>query len=56
MKRPATSILNPAFKYVPAKDTNIKKTFARIRREQEKSEAEKQKATVTPIKKERRKA
>lgn len=48
MKRPATSILNPAFKYVPAKDTNLKKTFARIRREQDKTEQAS--ATVTPLK------
>lgn len=50
-----TRLLDPRFKYVPARDTNIAKTFARIRREQAKAEAEK-KAVVTPIRKERRKA
>lgn len=28
------SILDPDFKYVPSVETNLKKTFARIRREQ----------------------
>lgn len=50
-----TSILDPKFKYVTSKDTNIAKTFARIRREQEQAKAA-QKAVVTPIKKERKKA
>jgi len=45
-----TSILDPKFKYVPSKDTNIAKTFRRIRREQVQAEAEKQKATVTQLK------
>ncbi len=37
-----TGILNPSFKYVPACGTNLRKTFARVRRElcQEKVEAD----------------
>jgi hypothetical protein len=30
------SILDPAFKYIPSVETDIRKTFARIRREQQK--------------------
>lgn len=29
------SILDPSFKYTPASHTDVRKTFARIRREQE---------------------
>jgi hypothetical protein len=29
------NILNPAWKYVPAAQTDIRKTFARIKREQQ---------------------
>lgn len=37
-----SSILNPDFKYVPAASTDIRKLFARVRRElKEKAEAEK---------------
>lgn len=43
------SILDPRFKYVPAKDTNIAKTFKRIRRELAQEQEEKA-AVVTPIK------
>ncbi len=43
-----TRILDPNFKYTPSEKTNIAKTFARIRREQ--AEAERQKATVTQLK------
>jgi len=35
--RPIIPITNPAFKYIDAAHTDIKKTFARIRREQEKT-------------------
>lgn len=28
-----TRLLDPGFKYIPAKSTNIAKTFARVRRE-----------------------
>jgi hypothetical protein len=36
------SILDPKFRYVPAADTDLRKTFARIRKAQrEKAEAEK---------------
>jgi adenine-specific DNA glycosylase len=50
-------LLDKDFKYFPACDTNVKRTFARIRREQEaekkaEAEAEKQTAAVVrPIKK-----
>jgi len=33
------SILDPTFQYVPAVETDLKKTFARIRREQERAKA-----------------
>lgn len=42
------NILDPRFKYVPAAQTDIRKLFAKVRREQEakkKAQAEK----VTPI-------
>jgi hypothetical protein len=47
-----TRLLDPQFKYVPARDTNIAKTFARLRREQTKAQAQ-TKAAVIPINKER---
>jgi hypothetical protein len=50
MMEKSSKLLDPKFKYVPARNTNIAKTFARIRREQAKIEAL-TKATVTPIKK-----
>lgn len=34
-KKPAIGILNPAFKYTPARSTNIRETFARIRQQQQ---------------------
>lgn len=36
------SILDPTFHYVPSVETDLKKTFARIRREMEKARAQKQ--------------
>ncbi len=40
-RKPSTrdpkSILNPAFRYVDSASTDIRKTFARIRREQERA-------------------
>lgn len=38
------SILDPSFKYVPANKTDLKKTFARIRREQAEASARKPKS------------
>lgn len=44
------SILDPTFHYVPAAQTDLKKTFARIRREQRAaSERAKQIERVVPI-------
>jgi hypothetical protein len=54
MQKPK-NLLDPKFKYVPARDTNIAKTFARLRREQAKIKAM-AKATVTPIKSKRKEA
>jgi hypothetical protein len=34
------SLLDPTFKYVPAAETDLRRTFARIRREQAKIKAE----------------
>ena len=31
--KPKTSILNPAFKYVPSGQTDLRKTFNRVRRD-----------------------
>ena len=31
------SILDPTFRYTPAADTDLRKTFARVRREQERA-------------------
>lgn len=42
------NILDKEFKYVPANKTDIRKTFARIKREMEQA---KPKANVMPIKK-----
>jgi hypothetical protein len=42
-------ILDRSFRYVPAAATDIRKTFSRIRREQQKKDAE-VKANVKPIK------
>jgi hypothetical protein len=36
------SILDPTFRYVPSVETDLKKTFSRIRREMEKASAQKQ--------------
>lgn len=46
-----TRLLDPRFKWVPSEKTDIRKTFARVKREQTK--ATDKLATVTPIKKER---
>ncbi len=43
------SILDPTFRYVPAVETDLRKTFRRIRREQRRTRAEAAKV-VTPIK------
>jgi hypothetical protein len=36
------SILDPTFRYVPSVETDLKKTFSRVRREMEKAKAQKQ--------------
>ena len=46
--KPPKSILDPTFVYVPEAQTDVRKTFARIRREQ-KAQAEQPK--VVPLKK-----
>jgi hypothetical protein len=43
------SILDPSFKYVDSSRTDIRKTFARIRREQQQAEAAKAKAPPVAI-------
>lgn len=43
------SLLDPAFEYVPAVSTDIRKTFARARKEQAREAAKA--GNVTPIKK-----
>ncbi len=47
------SLLDPTFKYVPAVETNLRKTFARVRREQAEETARlaEVRAKVAPIKK-----
>jgi hypothetical protein len=48
--RPARSILDPKFKYVPAAQTDIRKTFAKYRRLQRMQDRVTP-TNVTPIKK-----
>lgn len=51
MVAPMKSILDPTFRYVPAAEQDLKKTFARVRREQEKEREAAKAATsnVAPI-------
>lgn len=46
------SILDPAFKYVPSASTDLRKTFARIKREQTRAEEARKEAEakVTQLK------
>jgi hypothetical protein len=48
------SILDSSFRYVPSAETNLSKTFARLRREQRKADKERSSTVpttkVTPIK------
>lgn len=44
------SILDPTFRYTPAAATDLRKTFARIRREQRKAREQEQAKRVIPIK------
>lgn len=43
------SILDPKFKYTPAAATDIRKTFARVRREQERKKAEQQQVQMPTV-------
>ena len=43
------SLLDPSFKYVPAASTDIRKTFARIRREQAKANEAEANVKVMPL-------
>ena len=45
MENRMKSILDPTFHYVPSVDTDLKKTFARIRREMNKAQMQKQTMT-----------
>jgi hypothetical protein len=42
MENRMKSILDPTFHYVPSVETDLKRTFARIRREMNKAQAQKQ--------------
>ena len=42
------SILDPSFRYVPSASTDVRKTFARIRREMQKSAAANDKLPADP--------
>lgn len=44
------SILDRTFKYVPAAKTDVRKTFARIRREQREAEEAAKVSNIKPIK------
>lgn len=45
------SILDPKFKYTPSVNTDIRKTFARVRQEQRRETARETARVVTPIRK-----
>lgn len=49
MASPTKRITDPRFKYTPAVRTDVAKTFARIRREQEAANKERAAAVVQPI-------
>jgi hypothetical protein len=50
------SLLDPAFRYVPAARTDIRRTFARVRKEMAAEKARAQQSAVVPlIKREARK-
>jgi hypothetical protein len=53
MKPP--SILDPNFKYTPANSTDLRKTFARIRREIERDKQPRKTTVVVPISERKRK-
>jgi hypothetical protein len=46
MNKPPRSIMDRDFVYVPAAATDIRKTFARVRREQRKAKEERDKVVV----------
>jgi hypothetical protein len=43
------SILHPDFKYVPAAETDLRRTFARVRKELAADKANRERAVVQPI-------
>ena len=45
---PTKRILDPDFEYVPSFDTNIRETFARVRREQAEAEAKRRAGFMPP--------
>lgn len=48
------SILDPSFRYTDSANTDIRKTFARVRREQDaakQAQAKQSRAAVTPLRK-----
>lgn len=49
MRRPTKSLLDPTFRYTSSQDTNLTKTFARVRRELAKKAIAIDSKTVIPI-------
>jgi len=47
------SILDPSFHYTPSVETDLRKTFARIRREQRKSQKTAAPSNVQPLRRDR---
>lgn len=52
--KPPRSLLDPAFRYTPSAHTDLRRTFARIRREiRAQAQAEAKSSAVVPIRKEK---